>query len=133
MKVSTVTFKHAQVTNYERSYKGEEATLKIVFNDGSQDSSVEKRVSVNTNVEELSLQTLDDIRKLVKGSGTSSRDFLGDVVVVKFDDDETMQDRLEHAFSRIKEDIRKLKSTTSGSYLQTMSNFRNAKYSLQKD
>ena len=135
MIVTTVNFKYVEVNKYERNYKSEDLTLRIYFNDGSQDRFVEKKFNINSNSEETTKEVLNDIKKLARESNAKgSRDFLGDAVVVRFDDDESMEDRLMHAFNRIKEDLRKIRNpNNSTGFLQNIASFQKSKYSLLND
>ena len=128
MIVITVNFTHVIISKFIRN---EPVTLKIHFNDGKE-KSIEKTTNLD-NVENFVSEVLSDVKKLEKESNSKGTGgFLDDVVMVRLgDDEEKVEEKLFHAFARIKEDIRKLKSgATPQNFLQKIAMFQNSKYTI---
>ncbi|MEK6887165.1 MAG: hypothetical protein AABW88_05020 [Nanoarchaeota archaeon] len=127
MNIITVNFKHVEILNYIRN---EPATLKILFNDGTADRSIVKTTNIDTS-EQFAIEIMNDIKKLEKEvHSKNSNDFL-DVVVVRFgDDEEKVEEKLKMAFSRVREEIKKMKSPSAQGLLQRIASFKGSKYNI---
>jgi hypothetical protein len=98
----------------------EELTLKINFDDGSKKRFIEKKTTLD-NIPQFVEEVLADIKKMEKElNAPRTGDFLEDVVIVRLqDDDEDLREKMESALRRVKEEGRKVKSTSvSDNYLQ---------------
>jgi len=128
MIVVPITFKYIQIAKYSR----DEVIIHIVFNDGSKDRALERKADYD-NVEEFANKVIADVRTAVKTQNQQkSSGMLGDVVTVRFtEDEEALYERLEMALSRIKDEIRKAKTAkVAQNYLQTLSSLQGAKFNL---
>ena len=127
MNIITVNFKHVEILNYIRN---EPATLKILFNDGTADRSIVKTTNIDTS-EQFAIEIMNDIKILEKEvHSKNSNDFL-DVVVVRFgDDEEKVEEKLKMAFSRVREEIKKMKSPSAQGLLQRIASFKGSKYNI---
>lgn len=128
MIIVNLVFDSVQVANYGR----DDLTVRINFSDGKQSYHIDKRTNLE-NTEEISEQMFNEAKKMVKDAHAQrSSDFLGDVVMVRFnEDEEKLSEKMHNAFSRIKEEMRKLKtSKVADNYLQRLTNFNNLKISL---
>ncbi len=129
MIVITVNFTSVEVSRYVRD---EPITLKIFFNDGSQERFIEKRTNLE-NIEEFTQQVITEARKMEKDiNAKHSSGFLDDVVMVRFgDDEEKVEEKLHNVFRKIKDEIKKLKTPTAAqNYLQRIAMFQKSKFNI---
>ena len=128
MIVVPITFKYIQIAKYSR----DEVIIHIVFNDGSKDRALERKADYD-NVEEFANKVIADVRTAVKTQNQQkSSGMLGDVVTVRFtEDEEALYERLEMALSRIKDEVRKAKTAkVAQNYLQNLASLQGAKFNL---
>ena len=127
MNVITVNFKHVEIFKYARN---EPIILKILFNDGISDRSMVKTTNID-NAEQFTAEVMNNIRKMEKElHNKNSNNFL-DVVQVRFgDDEEKAEEKLYHAFSRVKEDMRKLRTPSAQGLLQKVAMIQGSRYSI---
>lgn len=127
MIVITLDFKAIEIGKYAR---GEPLLLNISFSDG-QDKVIQKSTDLN-NTELLTQEIINETKKLAKESNKSNTgNFLDDTVMIRFArDEEETEAKLNMALRRIKEDVRKFKTTNSQSYLQKWAMFQGTKYNI---
>ena len=127
MIIVNVIFKAIEVSKYTRT----DLTLKIHFDDGSKERVIEKQTNLE-NVEELTNQVFNEVRRIQKElTSGNTGDFLDDVVIVRFEDDERVKEKMLNAFRRIKDEMRKLKTADlADNYLQNISMFQKLRISL---
>ena len=129
MIVVPIQFKYVQIAKYSR----DDSLLKICFNDGSKDHIIEKHSSDIGRVEEFVEMIISETRTMAKQSNAQKNaGMLGDVVSIRFtEDEETLYERLEVVFSRVKEELRKAKMAKDATnYLQTLSNLQGATFNI---
>ncbi len=127
MIIVNVDFTAVEVKKFDR----DEFLLRIYFKDGSKEQFVDKTTKLD-NIEEFSQTLIQEVRKLEKDiNSQKSGEFLGDVTVVMFEDDETLEERLQNVFRRIRDEAKKLRTQkVAQGYLQNISRFSGSKYSV---
>lgn len=127
MIIVNVKFTSIEVSKYTRS----ELVLKINFDDGIKERTLEKKSNLES-AEELTDEVFTEVRRLEKElNDQKTGDFLEDVVIVRIEDDEKISEKMQNAFRRIKEDMRKLKTgAITDNYLQDITMFQRTKINL---
>lgn len=127
MNVVTLDFKSIEIAKYAR---GEPLLLNILFSDG-QDKVIQKSTDLN-NTETLTQEILNEAKKLAKEKNKSNTgNFLDDAVMIRFArDEEETEAKLNMALRRVKEDVRKFRTTNSQGYLQKWAMFQGTKYNI---
>lgn len=125
MIVVNISFVKVEISKYSR----DELVLKIHFNDGKP-RFIEIKTEI-PNVEEFVEWTINEVRKKEKEwNRQPGQGVLDDVVMVHFSmDEEELYDRLFTVFSRVKEEVRKVRGArVATNYLQTVTNIHGAEF-----
>ncbi|HME87172.1 MAG TPA: hypothetical protein VKE88_02065 [Candidatus Nanoarchaeia archaeon] len=127
MIVKTITFKSVIIKSFNRN----ELVLQIIYNDGSKDNVLEKKTELQ-DVNTFSDELLAEVRTLAKKSTSNNGGFLGDVIVINFpEDEEKVYERLYATFGRVRDEVRKIRSTkVAQNFLQSYANINGAKFNF---
>ena len=127
MIIVNIVFKMIEIAKFSR---GEPLVLKVTFNDGKE-RIIEKTTNLE-NVEEFTQIIINEARKISKeANAKNTGGFLDDVVQIRFgDDEEKAEEKLYHAFARVKEDVKRMRMQNGQNLLQRVSMIQGAKYNI---
>lgn len=128
MIIVPIKFTSIDVVDHNR----DELTIRINFNDGSKDRFIEKKLKIDFDANALTDTIMAEARKMGKElNAKNTGDFLNDIVTVRIEDDEDVDEKIYNTLNRIKEEGRKLKTAkVAQNYLQNMSRFKESKFNL---
>jgi len=125
MKVVNVKFISVEIMKFSR----DDLFLRINFTDGVENRNIEKQTDLS-KIDEFVRTIIGEVRIIEKNANRSTTNsFLDDAMMILFENDEELEERLANVFRRIKEDVRKTRTQKlAQNYLQNITNMQNAKY-----